>query len=134
VKVLRYTRDTPKEVFKNGKLLKQASDIHRNDTSDEQDELEEEENEILCQGRFLEQDLSNSIKDAETAYTNDAFPDSKLRARHENEESYLPENSNFPVGSSCDCGSGYLSLYLLRCRCFDPTTTNLATAIPCSYP
>lgn len=73
VDVLRCARESLKEAFQNGRLSKAAYISYRSDNFDEQDKLEEEERELLSQGRFMEQDLADSVKDAETAYVNDIY-------------------------------------------------------------
>jgi len=73
VEVMQCTRESLKEAYGSGKMTKEEFDIHRLNTFDEQAVLDEEEKELLSQGRLFEQDLSDSVESAETAYINDIY-------------------------------------------------------------
>jgi hypothetical protein len=59
--------------FRGSKLSQGEYDRHRALTFDEQDELEDEEKELLGQGKFIEEDLNDSVMDAEGAYIHELY-------------------------------------------------------------
>lgn len=59
--------------FRGSKLSQGEYDRHWALTFDEQDELEDEEKELLGQGKFIEEDLTDSVMDAEGAHIHELY-------------------------------------------------------------
>jgi hypothetical protein len=73
IDVTKHMRYSLKETYEDGKIGKEEFEAHRSKIFDEQDELEAEEKELLGQGKFLEEDLNDSIAAAEKAYINELY-------------------------------------------------------------
>jgi hypothetical protein len=71
--VIKCTRESLKEAFQSSKLYQEEYYRYRALTFDEQDELEDEEKELLGQGKFIEEDLNDSVMDAEGAYIHELY-------------------------------------------------------------
>jgi hypothetical protein len=66
-------RESLREAFRNSKISKGEYEEYRAITFDEQDELEDEEKQLLGQGKFIEEDLKDSVAEAEGAYINELY-------------------------------------------------------------
>lgn len=55
------------------KLSEEDFEMHRAETFREQDELEDEEKQLLEQGKFIEEDLNDSVTEAEGAYIHELY-------------------------------------------------------------
>lgn len=71
--VVKCTRESLREAFRGGKLSQEEFERYRAETFDEQDELEDEEKQLLEQGKFIEEDLNDSIAEAEGAYIHELY-------------------------------------------------------------
>ncbi len=73
LEVVKCTRESLREAFNGGKLSREDFEQNRAETFDEQDELEYEEKQLLEQGKFIEEDLNDSIAEAEGAYIHELY-------------------------------------------------------------
>jgi hypothetical protein len=93
--VIKCTRESLKEAFRGSKLSQEEYERHRAVTFDDQDELEDEEKELLEQGKFIIEDLNDSVADAEGAYIHELYMTWR-RASSEGQKAVKEEKSLAP--------------------------------------